>query len=122
MNRAANVLIRAAAADVPSHRLIDIGIGRLRIFRQQRRSLHHLSRLAISTLRNIQFDPGGLHRMAAVGRETLDRGHALVFHTRDLSLARPHRVAVEKHRARAAQARAAAEFGARHPQHIPQYP
>ena len=37
VNRVANILIGAAAADVAAHDFVDIGVGRLVIFREKRR-------------------------------------------------------------------------------------
>src|SRR5262249_36839275 len=52
VHRGADALVGAAAADV-GHRLVDVGIGRLRLFREQRRRRHDLPRLAVPALRDI---------------------------------------------------------------------
>ena len=62
MNRGANALVGAAAAQIAGHRRVDVGIRRLRGVRQQRRRRHDLAGLA-AALRNVQLDPGLLNRM-----------------------------------------------------------
>src|SRR5262252_9022808 len=46
LDRFANADIRAAAADVAGHRVVDVGTGRTRVAREQRRSGHDLAGLA----------------------------------------------------------------------------
>src|SRR2546421_1953671 len=58
----ANALVGAAAADV-AHRLVDLLIGRLGFFPQQRCRRHDLSRLAVAALRHVERRPGLLHRV-----------------------------------------------------------
>src|SRR5215213_9299260 len=62
MHGLANALIGPAAADV-GHRLIDVGIGRLRLLLQQRRGRHDLPGLAVAALRHVNRGPGLLHRV-----------------------------------------------------------
>ena len=75
MDGFANLLVGAAAADVAAHGFIDVGIGGVRLFRQQRRSRHDLPGLAVAALRNVDFDPRLLNRMTAVGGKAFDSGH-----------------------------------------------
>src|ERR1700675_2834365 len=72
MNRTADPLISAAAADVGDAG-IDIGIARLRVRFQERRGRHDLPGLAIAALRHVLGKPGLLDRMLAVMRQTFDR-------------------------------------------------
>src|SRR5260370_20319244 len=60
-------LVRAAAADVAAHGIVDIGVGGVGLFRKQRYRGHDLSRLAVAALRNVFFHPGLLYGMAAIG-------------------------------------------------------
>ncbi len=72
MNRGADAGIGGAAADVAAHRGIDVGIGRRGILFQQRRRRHDLSGLAVAALRDLQFDPGRLHRLGLLALQALD--------------------------------------------------
>ena len=67
VNRRANPLIGSTATEVAVHRFIDLGIGRLRVLREERRGRHDLSALAVAALGNLQLDPRPLNRGAAVG-------------------------------------------------------
>src|SRR3954467_6194407 len=71
MHGLANALIRPAAADV-GHRLVDVGIGRLRLLLQQRRRRHDLPGLAVAALRHIHRRPRLLHRVRRIGRQAFD--------------------------------------------------
>ena len=74
MDRASDALIGAAAADVAAHGVIDVRVGRMRVFAEQHSGRHDLARLAVSALRDILLDPRALQRMAEVGGETFDGG------------------------------------------------
>src|SRR5947209_8003213 len=71
MHRRADTLIGAAAAYI-GHRLIDVGIGWLRLFLEQRGGGHDLAGLAIAALRNVDRGPRLLHRVRGIGRQALD--------------------------------------------------
>src|SRR6266496_1143809 len=115
--------IRTAATDVPRHRGVDIGIGRVGLGREQRRRGHDLAGLAIAALRHLERDPGLLNLFACGGgTDGLDRGDALAGRGGDRRDTRAHRLAVDVDRARAAQRHAAAEFRAGHPEHVAQHP
>src|SRR3954451_19553294 len=60
VNGFTRLLEGAATADV-GDRLIDVGVGRLRLFLQKRRDGHDHPALAIAALRNVLGDPGLLH-------------------------------------------------------------
>src|SRR5438034_2415666 len=111
LNRGDDAVIRAAAADVAVHVRDDLLARGLGIRREQLRRLHDLARLAVTALRHLLGDPGLLQRMRGVGREALDRRHLRAFHGSELRGAGAHRLAVDMHRARAAECRAAAELG-----------
>src|SRR6266853_2436780 len=115
--------IRTAATDVPRHGGVDIAVGRLGIGGEQRRRGHDLAGLAIAALRYLQVEPGLLDLLAGGrGANGLDGGDALAGRGSDRRDARAHRLAVEVHRARAAQAQATAEFRAGHSEHIAKHP
>src|SRR5882762_1534610 len=115
--------ISAAPTDVPRHGGVDIAIGRVRVGGEQGGGGHDLAGLAVAALRHLQLDPGLLDLFAGgCGAYRLDRGDALAGRGSDRRQARAHRLAIEVDGARAAQAEAAAEFRAGHPEHIAKYP
>src|SRR5712671_4788869 len=74
-DRFANADIGAAAADIAGHRVVDIGIARMWIARQQRRGGHDLARLAVAALHDLAVEPGLLDLGARRRRAyRLDRG------------------------------------------------
>ena len=73
-----NPQIRAAAANVPRHRSVDVGVAGMRGGVEQRRRRHDLPRLAIPALDDFEIEPC-LLEFRAVGRGT-DR-----FYGRDLA-------------------------------------
>src|SRR5262249_58891223 len=73
-DRFANAQISPAAADVAGHRVVDVGIRRMRVARKQRRSGHDLARLAVAALNDLAVEPGLLDLGAGRGRaDRLDR-------------------------------------------------
>jgi hypothetical protein len=90
----------------------DRGAIRLGIVRQQVGGAHDLAGLAIAALRHPLGEPCLLDRMRGIRRQALDGGHGLAGHLRHLGLAREGSLAVDMHRAGAAQAGAASELGA----------
>src|SRR6478736_6392545 len=69
----ADLLEGPASADI-SDGVVDISVGRLRLFLEKRRNRHDHAALAIAALRHIVGDPGLLHLMQrAIAGETLDR-------------------------------------------------
>src|SRR6185503_6169174 len=94
MHGGADPLVGAAAADV-GHRLVDVGVSRLAVFRQQRCRRHELPGLAVAALRHIQFRPGFLHRVACVARQAFDgRDPVAGFDVADRDRARAHQLPV----------------------------
>src|SRR5215211_411090 len=112
MHGLADALICPAAADV-GHRLVDVGIGRLRLLLQQRRGRHDLPGLAVAALRHVNRGPGLLHRVRRASGQALD-GDDLVarLHGAERERAGALHLAIDVHRARAALRDAAAVFGA----------
>src|SRR3954468_9656551 len=62
-----------AAADIPRHYRVDVGIGRVGIVLDQRRCLHDLARLAVAALWRLQLEPRGLQRMSTLRIESFYR-------------------------------------------------
>src|SRR5262245_65603029 len=58
LDRVANARVGPAAADVPGHCVLDVGIGRLRLAGKECRRGHDLARLAVAALRHLALDPG----------------------------------------------------------------
>src|SRR6476646_8527170 len=73
-----NADIGAAATEIAGHPGTDLVVARLRRLCQQRGGGHDLAGLAVAALLDVDVLPGDLHRMTAVSRQTLDRGHLLV--------------------------------------------
>src|SRR6202011_2203870 len=74
LDRFANADIGPAAADVAGHRVVDIGIGRMRVAGEERRSGHDLARLAVAALNDLPVEPGLLDLGACRRRaDRLDR-------------------------------------------------
>src|ERR1035437_9302089 len=109
MDGAANAWIGAAAANLAKI-AVDVGVSWLRMFLQERRRRHDLSRLAVAALRHILGEPGLLHRVLAVGRQAFDCGDGLADNVADLDTAGAHGLAVHMHGAGAAQRDAATKF------------
>src|SRR5271165_1667927 len=63
-DRLADANIGAAATDVAGHRIVDIGIARVWIARQQRGCGHDLAGLAIATLNDFEIEPRLLNLLA----------------------------------------------------------
>jgi hypothetical protein len=110
------------AADIPGHDGVDVAIAGVGIILQQRGCLHDLSRLAVSTLRNLQLKPCRLERMLALWIEPFDGRDP---HSRDGTEggdAGPRRASFHMHRAGAAKSNPATEFGARETNFVADYP
>ncbi len=121
MHRGAHARIGPAAADV-RHLCVNVGVGRMRIVREERDRRHDLPRLAIAALRRVGFDPGLLHRVQLLLAEALDCQDRLVGGLADRRDAGSCRLAVDDDGAGAAQSDAAAEFRSDHPQFVAQRP
>src|SRR4030095_869218 len=111
LDRGANALIGAAAADVALHRAVDVGIARIRRARQERSRLHDLTGLAVAALRDVVLCPGGLHWVRAVRAEPLDGHDLLVVERLQGRLAGADGRAIQVHSASTAQSGAATEPG-----------
>src|SRR5579872_6207319 len=77
MDRRAYAWVRAAAAEVPAHGRVNLGIGRRWCFLQEGRGLHDLPALAVAALRYVVGSPGELYGMRTFRTQALDRRDAL---------------------------------------------
>jgi len=99
MNRFSNSRVRTAAADIAAHRLVNIFVAGLQIFREEDGRAHDLPGLAIAALRHIELDPRFLQRVSEIHRKTLDRRDVPAFRARDGRDAGAYRLAIEVYRA-----------------------
>src|SRR5262249_44816694 len=83
--------IRGATAQVAVHAGDDLLLARVRGLCQQRGRLHDLPRLAVPALRDLQLDPGPLHRVGIGGVETFDGGDGGAAHVTERYRAGAHR-------------------------------
>src|SRR5258708_28382591 len=84
LDRFANADIGATAANVAGHRVVDVGIRRMRVAREQRRSGHDLARLAVAALNDFLVKPRLLDLGARPRRaDRLDRRNLRGAHAAD---------------------------------------
>jgi len=95
--------VRFAVTNVTLHGLLDLPVGRLRIFCKQRRGLHQLPVLAIAALRHSALLPGLLQRMFPPGAQPLDGKDFLPCQTLHRGNATAYRLAIDMHGAGPAQ-------------------
>jgi len=75
VDRAPDTLVRPAAADVAAERVVDVGVGRPGLLRQQRRRAHEHAGLAVAALRDESYrSPDGY--VGKVGPSWLHRWRA----------------------------------------------
>ena len=122
MDRRARLLERAAAANV-CDRLVDIGVGRLRLFVEEGGDGHDHAALAIAALRNVVLDPRFPHLVQdAVLGQPLDGGDLPADSIRDGDAAGTSGDPVDQHRASAALRNASAVLGSRQTNLLPDGP
>jgi hypothetical protein len=83
----ANALIGSAAADVAVHRVVDVGVRRVRRLLQERDGLHDLASLAIAALGHVDRAPRLLNRMVPFRVQAFDGGDRLAVHVAHRRLA-----------------------------------
>jgi hypothetical protein len=107
----ADACISAAAANV-AHGGVDVFIGWLGLFLEQRYCSEHLATLAITALGHLVVNPGLLDSMqlALVG-QAFDGDDLLSRSARDRVRTRAYRLAIEQDGARAALGHATSKFG-----------
>ena len=81
LNRAANALVGATAANVAGHLVVDLLDRGMRRLRQQSGRGHDLSGLAVATLRHLFFNPRLLQREFDFLFQSFDGGDLLAFDT-----------------------------------------
>src|SRR5258708_22189153 len=122
LHRLDDLLVAGAAAQISSDRVADLRLGRVRIRVQQSlRSDEHAGR-AVAALQAVRLAEAVLqHAHRAVGlREALDGGDAVAVRLHRVHEAGAYWLAVEHHRARAANAVLAADVRAGEPELLPQ--
>src|SRR5262249_39669573 len=122
MNRLTDPGIGSAPAQITFHRLIDVGVRRVRLASQKGRRGHDLSRLAVTALRHIDFDPCALDWVAEVWRKAFYCGNSLTRYTGDRCSARTRSNTVDVDRARSTKLQTAAELGSRQSERVAQDP
>jgi hypothetical protein len=110
MDGRTNALIRIAAAQISTHRIVDVRIGRFTVRVQQTNRGHHLTGLTISALRNIQLCPGRLNYFGHPARNALNRDDGSVENIANPRLTGTRGLAVHMHRAGTAECLPAAVF------------
>src|SRR5271154_1621048 len=121
MNRGADARVGPAAADI-GHPVVDVGVARMGIVRDERNRGHDLPRLAIAALRRVGLDPRLLHRAQLFLAKALDSQDRPAGGDAYRSDARPRRLAVDEDGAGAAEPRAAAEFCPDHAEFVAKRP
>src|SRR5258708_38133868 len=72
LNRLAYPQVRHAATKASGHDGVNVLVSRTRVVLKQGGGLHDLSWLAVTALRNLQFEPSNLQRMFPFGIKPLD--------------------------------------------------
>src|SRR3981081_2439944 len=117
----ANADLGATPAAVAGHRVVDVGIRRTRVAREQRRSRHDLARLAVAALGDLAVEPDLLNLGAGRGlADRLDRRDLGCADAVDRGDAGAGGGAVDMDGTRAAERHAAAEFRTGHTEHVAQ--
>src|ERR1700730_4330716 len=98
MNCLANALVSSAATNVATHGVVNFRVARRRFFSKQCYCGHDLPWLTISALRNVDFHPGLLHWMSAIGRKSLDGGDLFTRDVRYGRYTRTGRLAFDMYR------------------------
>src|SRR5882757_1759864 len=122
VNGLANLLEGSASANIGDG-LVDILVGRLRLFLEQGRDRHDHAALAIATLRNIVGHPGLLYLVqCAIAGESFDGDDLFADGFADRDAAGAHRNAVDMDRAGPALCNAATVFGSGQSDILPNRP
>ena len=78
LDRADDAGMRAAAAEIVGERLLDLGLARLLVLREEGRRLHDHAVDAVAALRGLFVDEGLLHRMRLLRRAEPFERHDLL--------------------------------------------
>jgi hypothetical protein len=118
----ADALVGTAAADVAAHEIVNVGVGGIGLFGEERGCGHDLAALAIAALRNVNFNPGLLDRVVPIFGEAFDGSDFSAGDGRDGSNAGSGCFPVDVDSTGAAERHAAAKFGAGHVEGVAKYP
>src|SRR3979411_2124424 len=105
-----DALVAAAAAEIAGHRIGDVLVARRGFLLEQGRGLHDLAGLAVAALRHAEIAPRDLDRVRALRVEPFDGHDLLAADVGHRDAAGAHGLAIEMHRAGAAERDAATEF------------
>ena len=123
MHGGANAVVSAATANVAGHGSVDIGVGGIRISRQQGRGGHDLTGLAVTTLGYVQFHPSFLHGgQFTVFRQPFNRGDVFTGYSGNWRGAGTDRRAVKVDRASTTLGDATTVLGADQANRVSEYP
>src|SRR5580704_2301692 len=122
LNCLADSNVGHAAANTARHHRVYVAISGIRKIFQQRRCLHDLSRLAISALRNLQVEPGGLQRMLSMRIEAFNRRDLCLCDCTNRGNARSRCASFHVHRASATKTDSATEFRSCETKLVADYP
>src|SRR6202041_3073749 len=111
LNRGANLLVRAAPANVSRHSFVDVRVAGLVISLEERRGLHHLPGLAVPALRNIEPHPRLLDWMETAVPEAFDGDNLARGRRAHRRYTRPDCLAALVYGASTAKGHAATELG-----------
>src|ERR1700733_12510922 len=122
MDGIANTKIGGTAAKIAGHGIVDIGVGGMRLLREQCSCRHNLSGLAIAALRHLFSDPGLLDRMETVCGKTFDGDDSLACRGCQGSLAGAGCGAVDVDGAGSAKSHAATVLCTGHIEQVAEHP
>src|ERR1041385_1818877 len=122
MDRSSDALVRPAATEIAVHGLVDVAVARFLLLHQQPGRGHDLAGLAVAALRHVLGDPRFLQRVRERRREAFDGDDLARLDVGQLRAAGTNGLAVREHRARPAQATAAAELRAGHSELVAENP
>ena len=122
MDALADAMIGGAAAEVARHGLVDVLVAGVRVALEEGGGGHELAGLAITALGHVEFAPGLLQGMRAVGGKTFDGGDLRTGGGGDGSETTAGRLAVEMDSTGAALADATAELGADEAEGVAKHP
>jgi hypothetical protein len=122
-NGLTNANVGAAAADVPGHRYVNVGVIRMRVARKKRDCGHDLSGLAVAALHHLEIEPSSLDLSAGVRIPNgLDGHDGCIADAADGRYAGTDGGPIQMDRAGAAQGHAATKLRSSHAENIPQDP
>ena len=122
MNCFSDAGVGATTAEIARQCIVNVGITRIPVDGEQRCSAHHLSRLAIAALWNVDLDTGMLYWVIDVFRQAFDGSYFLARHGGNGSNTRTRGFAADVNGTGAAERHATTELGTGHVEGIAQDP